>query len=198
VKPDLAAFVEPTMCLSDKQCVSDCLDGRSGAFRHLVDRYQAPLTKHLAGRLGNENEVTEAAQETMVRAFFALRTLRKPESFYSWLLGIADRVAKEAYRARGREIALIDAEAASGDVGTPAPHEACSASMLSQAVAELPEAQRQVVMLRFYSGLSCSEIARNLELPLGTITSRLSRAYASLRIALQGSLLPMHDMELES
>ena len=56
---------------------------------------------------------------------------------------------------------------------------------LSQAVAELPEAYRQVILLRFYGGQSCAEIGRNLGVSLGTVTSRLSRAYALLREALR-------------
>ena len=56
---------------------------------------------------------------------------------------------------------------------------------LSQAVAELPEAYKQVILMRFYGGQSCAEIGRNLGVSLGTVTSRLSRAYALLREALR-------------
>ena len=65
-------------------------------------RYQTPLLRHLRFRLGDADKATEAAQETFVRAYFALRDLRKPEAFFSWLFGIADRVAKETQRAAMR------------------------------------------------------------------------------------------------
>ena len=86
----------------DEQCVQSCLNGHPEAFRHLVERYQCPLMRCLRARLGNAEEATEAAQETFVRAYFALRKLRKPAAFFSWLLGIADRVAKETHRAAKR------------------------------------------------------------------------------------------------
>ncbi len=52
---------------------------------------------------------------------------------------------------------------------------------LEEAIAVLPETYRQVILLRYYEGLSCQEIATRLDLPLGTVTKTLSRAYALLR-----------------
>jgi RNA polymerase sigma-70 factor, ECF subfamily len=52
---------------------------------------------------------------------------------------------------------------------------------LEEAIAVLPESYRQVVLLRYYEGLSCQEVATRLGLPLGTVTKTLSRAYALLR-----------------
>ena len=68
----------------------------------LVDRYQKPLFSFLASRVGNSPQAEEAAQESFVRAFLSLKKLRKPESFYSWLLGIAGRVVKEQFRSEVR------------------------------------------------------------------------------------------------
>ena len=52
---------------------------------------------------------------------------------------------------------------------------------LEEAIAALPESYRQVILLRYYEGHSCQEIATRLDLPLGTVTKTLSRAYALLR-----------------
>ncbi len=130
-----------------------------------------------------------------MRAFFALGTLKKPESFYSWLLSIADRVTKEALRSRKREI--TNADVASHDAGTLACQGEGGESVLRDAVTKLPEAQRQVVLLRFYAGLSCREIASSLDLPISTVTSRLSRAYGLLRKALSKSFVHKPDLEME-
>jgi RNA polymerase sigma-70 factor, ECF subfamily len=86
------------MNLTDKKYVERCRDGHPEDFGLLVDRYQKPLFSYLASRLGNRLRTEEAAQESFVRAFLYLKKLRKPESFYSWLLGIAGRVAKEQFR----------------------------------------------------------------------------------------------------
>ena len=83
---------------NDRYYVARCMDGHPDDFHHLVRRYQPVLLAHLAGKLGNREMVEEAAQETLVRAYFKMDTLREPLKFFSWLLGIADRVAKEQQR----------------------------------------------------------------------------------------------------
>jgi RNA polymerase sigma-70 factor (ECF subfamily) len=175
------------MCQTDEECVRRCLDGRPEAFRRLVLRYQGPLTRHLAGRLGNEAAAIEAAQETLVRAYFALPKLRKHDSFHSWLLGIATRVAKETRHAsrRRRRLESLDESVLSEDGGTTGSGDDSRATAISQAIGRLPEVYRQVILMRFYEGLSCAQISSDLDAPLGTVTKRLSRAYGLLRESLR-------------
>lgn len=167
------------MCRTDRECIEHCLDGRPDAFRHLVGRYQAVLVTYLAGHLGNRGWAEEAAQEAFVRAYFALGKLKKPDSFFSWLLGIAGRVAMEQQRTERRE---REAVAVRGTVASRP--EAPEDLPLQQAVAELPEVYREVVLLRYYGGRSCTQVAEELGVPLGTVTKRLSRAYTMLRDSL--------------
>ena len=170
------------MTETDKYYVERCLDGHPDDFRHLVRRYQPVLLAHLAGKLGSRDRAEEAAQETLVRAYFKMDSLRKPESFFAWLLGIADLVAKEQQRKelirRKRESVRAFCEEA------PKP-ELSQDYALEAAVAGLPEAYRIVILLRYYGGLSCSGIAGRLDMPLGTVTKTLSRAYALLRGSLE-------------
>jgi RNA polymerase sigma factor (sigma-70 family) len=127
-----------------------------------------------------------------VRAFFSLGRLRAAGSFLAWLMGIAERVALEQRRAerRTREVAAAAAEArleARRPENGPTEgddHE------LRRAVAALPEAYRQVVLLRYYADLSCAQVAERLGLPLGTVTKTLSRAYAMLREQLRDEKQP--------
>jgi RNA polymerase sigma-70 factor (ECF subfamily) len=167
--------------LSDEQYVVSSRNGCPEHFRLLVQRYQRPLFAYLAGRLGNHLEAEEAAQESFVRAFLSLKKLRKPESFYAWLLGIAARVLKEQFRAAARrQQEQAVAETLLPDAAGSAPE-----YPLEEAIAVLPESYRQVILLRYYEGLSCQEVATRLALPLGTVTKTLSRAYALLRQELQ-------------
>jgi len=167
---------------ADKYYVERCLDGHPDDFRYLVRRYQAALLANLAGKLGDRDRAEEAAQEALVRAYFNMAKLKKPDSFFSWLLGIADRVAKEHERKeqiqRQREIVRSFAEEASGT-------ELSQDYALESAIAGLPDAYRQIVLLRYYGGHSCNDIAGQLDMPLGTVTKMLSRAYAMLRELLQ-------------
>jgi RNA polymerase sigma-70 factor (ECF subfamily) len=118
----------------------------------------------------------EAAQETFVRAYFALHKLNAGTSFFSWLLGIAARVAKEQHRVRRRR-----EEARNSWSPRTAPSQAPDDEPLRRAVARLPGPYAEVIHLRYYGGLSCAEISRRMDLPVGTVTKRLSRAYAMLR-----------------
>jgi len=170
------------MSENDKFYVERCLDGHPDDFRYLVRRYQAALLANLAGKLGDKDRAEEAAQETLVRAYFNMGKLRKPDAFFSWLLGIADLVAKEQYRKeqlqRRRQIVRSFSEEAP-------PTELSQDYALETAIAELPEAYRKIILLRYYGGHSCNQIAEQLDMPLGTVTKTLSRAYAMLRDALR-------------
>ena len=86
------------MSENDKYYIERCLDGHPDDFRYIVRRYQGVLLAHLAGKLGSRDKAEEAAQESFVRAYFNMNKLRSHGAFFSWLLGIADRVAKENRR----------------------------------------------------------------------------------------------------
>jgi RNA polymerase sigma-70 factor, ECF subfamily len=167
---------------TDRYYVERCLDGHPDDFRHLVRRYQPVLLAHLAGKLGRRDRAEEAAQEALVRAYFKMNGLREPAKFFAWLLAIADRVASEQRKKehvrRQREIVRASSE----EVSSP---ELSQDYNLEAAVAGLPEPYQQVILLRYYGGLSCTQIAEQLDTPLGTVTKNLSRAYALLRDALQ-------------
>ena len=166
------------MSENDKYYVERCLDGHPDDFRHLVRRYQAVLLANLAGKLGNKDRAEEAAQEALVRAYFNMGKLKKPDSLFSWLLGIADHVAKEHQRKeqiqKQREIVRSFSEEAP-------PAELSQDYALESAIAELPPGYRKIVLLRYYGEHSCNQISEQLEMPLGTVTKTLSRAYAMLR-----------------
>ncbi len=171
------------MAESDKYYIERCLDGHPDEFRCLVRRYQAVLLAHLVGRLANKDRAEEAAQESFVRAYFGLSELKKRRSFYSWLLGIANHVAKEQQRERQRRRQQESARSFYEEIPEP---ELSQDYALEQAIAELPESYREVILLRYYGGQSCKQIAEQLDMPLGTVTKTLSRAYAMLRESLRG------------
>jgi RNA polymerase sigma-70 factor (ECF subfamily) len=165
------------MELTDGEYVQRSRNGSPDDFRLLIERYQRPLFAYLSDRLNNQSEAEEAAQESFVRAFLSLKKLRKPESFYAWLLGIAGRVLKEEWRTanrRQRDRAIAESLLIEDSVTTPE-------YPLEEAIAALPETYRHVIILRYYEGLSCQEIGQRLGIPLGTVTKTLSRAYALLR-----------------
>ena len=168
------------MSETDKYYIERCLDGHQDDFRYLVRRYQGPLLVHLAGETCGRDAAEETAQEAFVRAYYGLDKLRKHESFFAWLVGIAERVLKESQRTEQRR--RRGAEMLSQEVS-----ERASPSHdidVERAVAALPAAYRDLILLRYYGGQSCAEIAGQLRKPVGTVTKMLSRAYAMLRESL--------------
>jgi RNA polymerase sigma-70 factor (ECF subfamily) len=172
---------EVPMCQTDEELVQRCLNGEPDAYRRLVQRHQNALLAYLVGRLGSHDLAEEVSQEAFVRAYFSLGKLRKGKSFLPWLLGIAVRAGQEQARSRKRV-------AAAGDLhDVPAPAKAQEVSReesLMRAVARLPAVYREVVLLRYHAGLSCAEMSENMGIPVGSVTKRLSRAYALLRESL--------------
>jgi len=168
--------------LADKYYVERCLDGHPDDFRYLVRRYQAVLLAHLAGKLGNKDKAEEAAQESFVRAYFKMDSLQRTDLFYSWLLGIADNVAKEHQR---NEQIRRQREAVRSFSQEALQPELSQDYALESAIAELDEPYRKIILLRYYGQHSCNQIAAKLDMPLGTVTKTLSRAYAMLRNSLQ-------------
>ncbi|MGA2092361.1 MAG: RNA polymerase sigma factor [Sedimentisphaerales bacterium] len=156
--------------------VQRCLDGHPDEFRHLVRRYQRPLIGHLTGQLGNGELAEEVAQEVLVRCYFGLNGLKKQESFFAWMLGVANRVVKEQFRDRQRQQELAQRAAENQSKESPDLDQP-----LAKAVARLDDFYRQLILLRYYGGYTCKEAAQMMNIPTGTVTKSLSRAYSKLR-----------------
>jgi RNA polymerase sigma-70 factor (ECF subfamily) len=178
---------------TDQEYVKQCRNGHPDDFRFLVQRYERPLFAYLARRLRDHSQAEEAAQESFVRAFFALAKLNKPESFHSWLIGIAARVVHEFQRTAKRR---AETSASTEAVAVESSGER-EEYVLDEAIAALPESQREVILLRYYEGLSCQQVADRLKTPVGTVTKNLSRAYAGLRQRVQSQPPPERSSEHE-
>ncbi len=161
---------------ADKYYIKRCLDGHPDDYQHLVRRYQGPLLAHLFGRLGNRDSAEEAAQEVFVRCYFKLPKLKKQTSFFAWMLGVANNIAKEQIRNTKRErqtreeLSDVNRET---KVGYDWP--------LARTIAKLDNYYRELILLRYYGGHDCKEISQMMNIPIGTVTKTLSRAYAQLR-----------------
>jgi len=167
--------------LTDGECIERCLERDADDFGLLVTRYERAVIAYLRSRMRHRDRAQEAAQETFVRAYFNLAKLKKRESFFCWLLGIATHVARETDRREQKERGLSEAYAAWRRVaGPPSPHPDEDLA-LEAAVSSLAGNLKEVILLRFYADRSCLEISQTLALPLGTVTKRLSRASRLIR-----------------
>ena len=127
--------------------------------------------------LGSEADALEAVDEAVYQALRALKKLREPEHFETWLTRILLNECHRELRRRKR----VAGEDALPDTAGP---DAYDALPLKEAVRRLPEELRAVVILRFFTGYTQSETAAARDIPQGTVATRQRRALALLRLEL--------------
>jgi RNA polymerase sigma-70 factor (ECF subfamily) len=164
--------------------------GDDAACRALVARYQRPVFALLVRMLGpgKGSLAEDLAQETFLEGFRALARFSAlgPARLSTWILTIATRRAIDTLRKRAVETEplAVGAEiAAPGSADEPAVRRAVAVA-IQRAVADLSPQYRAAFLLREYHGLEYAEIARALDIDIGTVKSRLARARAALRSAL--------------
>jgi RNA polymerase sigma-70 factor (ECF subfamily) len=182
--------------LDDKDVVHDDVlvararRGDTAAFGVLVGRHQraALRTAFAVMGWGSESEAEDVTQEAFVKAFRALPRFREGLPLRPWLMQIVANEARNRRRSRGRRERLAVRAAAMGGQDTGSAEElalgAVSAGELRAALAGLEDRDRTVIALRYFAGLSEAEAALALEVPAGTVKSRLSRALDRLRAEL--------------
>jgi RNA polymerase sigma-70 factor (ECF subfamily) len=166
--------------------------GDSRARRDLVERYQVPVFALLSRMLRTRDRaaVEDLAQETFLRVFVALPRFepKGPARLSTWVLKIASNLAIDELRKRRPETVAVDASAVQIPAEARADAQAerrLLAAVLERAVDELPPEFRAAFVLREVHQLEYAEIASTLELDLGTVKSRLSRARKRLRVLLK-------------
>jgi RNA polymerase sigma-70 factor (ECF subfamily) len=159
--------------------------GDRGAFTELVRRHRGGIVSLVYRLCGDMNLSEDVAQETFIRAWRHLPGYRPRSAFRNWLYRIATNLAFDALR-RYRE--TVDIQEVSLAAPDPAPEAKLEArergEQVRRAVLALPPASRAALVLREYEGLSYREIAEALDIPVGTVMSRLSFARERLRQAL--------------
>jgi RNA polymerase sigma-70 factor (ECF subfamily) len=158
--------------------------GDEPARRLLVERYERPVFALLGRMLSRRRDVVEdLAQETFLRVFRALPSFDRagPARLGTWILTIATRVAFDELKRKRLERVPLDDEISTKD--DPIERRAIGRA-IERAVAALSPDHRAVFLLREYHGLGYEELARALEIDIGTVKSRLARARAALQAAL--------------
>ena len=184
--------------------------GNTLAFEELVRLHEKKVYALALRMCGNSEDAADVAQEAFLSAWRGLPSFRGEAGFSTWLYRLTSNAAIDQLRKgkRQREEASLDDGDLPLDVPDrqPGPQEAVESAELQRAVAdglrELSEDHRQILLLREYQGLSYDEIAQALEVDLGTVKSRISRARRALRKILleRGNLsgyLPSKQAEKE-
>jgi RNA polymerase sigma-70 factor (ECF subfamily) len=170
---------------ADDLLISQTLSGDQKSYEILVKRYQKRVHR-LAQRLVRDADAADdVAQETFIRAYYALSRYEQGRNFYFWLSRIAVNLALNHLSREKRLVALPEDDTNLDPALSTDPTAEADASQLKvrigEAIEKLPLHQRSVLLLRAQEGLSYQEIARNLDISIGTVMSRLSRARQALK-----------------
>ena len=179
----------------DAQLIGQALAGQTAAFGQLVQRYQDRLHNTVVHVVGNAEDAKDVVQEAFVQAFLKLESFQGASAFYTWLYRIAFNVAATHCRRRGamrsaERTALADGHlrnsaedhpqnTADGPGERLEREERCR--QVRHAISQLAEEHRAVLVLREMDGCGYETIAEVLDLPVGTVRSRLHRARMQLR-----------------
>lgn len=169
--------------------------GDRSAFGELVSRHYDRVIQVVYRLCGDAQVAQDATQEAFIRAWVKIDTFRPRTPFRSWVYRIAANAAYDILRRKPEEQLEENEGTLSMAENSPGPEAAYiekeQAAFLQGAVQALPEAARTVLVLREYGELSYEEIAAVLEIPVGTVMSRLNYARTRLREMLKTYRLQM-------
>ena len=126
--------------------------------------------------LGSESAAVDAVDEAVYKGYLSYQKLRQPQYLETWLVRILINVCRDELRRRKRELAV--------DELPETAQEAYDSLPLKEAVRRLPAQLRDVIVLRYFTGLTLEETAAALDLPRGTVSTRQRRALALLKLEL--------------
>jgi RNA polymerase sigma-70 factor (ECF subfamily) len=167
---------------SDKHLIDAFRDGDMNAFRKIVDKYQFMVGKVANGMLNNSMDAEDVGQETFIRFYRSIDQFKGDSSLGTYLTRITINLSLNEIKKRKRqqwlsyEDKLITSQA-SVDVASRSE----ARELVNKALIQLDPDFRSVVVLRMMQGFTTKETAEILQLPVGTVLSRLSRAQLKLR-----------------
>jgi len=173
---------------SSADLVSRAQRGDHDAFRMIFERYSRPVMSFVYDQLGDREAAEEVAQETFVRAYRSLKSLREETKLSTWLFGIAKNVARESIRSRVRDrhnVDLDDAQVLDLSDQSPVPVNQLLDKEFNQVVqrslAKLDEDKRLVFTLKVLHQRSYEEISEITGFSIPKLKTDLHRARAEMR-----------------
>jgi RNA polymerase sigma factor, sigma-70 family len=184
--------------VNETELVTQAQRGDRNAFGELVCIHAQGVRNVIYRMCGNAQVAEDAAQETFIQAWLHLSSYRHETSLRNWLYRIAVNAAIDLLR-KEKHILPHDFEDLPTIDSHPGPEALLSqterTTLVQHTIISLPDASRAVLILREYEELSYHEIADTLEIPVGTVMSRLNYARKILKEKLEGSLLLQVEAE---
>ncbi|WP_243293096.1 RNA polymerase sigma factor SigW [Bacillus sp. FJAT-47783] len=176
-----------------KKRIKQIKKGDQEAFADLVDLYKDKIYQLCYRMLGNAHEAEDIAQEAFIRAYVNIHTFDINKKFSTWLYRIATNLSIDRIRKKkpdyfldaevsGTEGLTMYSQIASSELKPDEEVEAMDLQdMIQQEILKLPEKYRSVIVLKYIDELSLQEISDILEIPIGTVKTRIHRGREALR-----------------
>jgi RNA polymerase sigma-70 factor, ECF subfamily len=176
-----------------KKRIKQVLKGDQSAFAELVELYKDKVFQICFRMLGNRHEAEDIAQEAFIRAYVNIETFNQKRKFSTWLFRIATNLCIDRIRKKKPDY-YLDAEVAGTDGLTMYSQVAADVQMpedevenmelqetIQKEISKLPEKYRSVIVLKYIEELPLQEISEILDMPLGTVKTRVHRGREALR-----------------
>jgi RNA polymerase sigma-70 factor, ECF subfamily len=180
-------MVKESYCSSDEiQLIQASIDGDKNAFAEIVERYQGMVARTVKGMLGDSVFAEDIGQEVFIKLYYSLSEFRGDAKLSTYIQRIAVNLTLNEIKRRKRFFSMFsqkgNAEMHEFEVADHDHEERNDATeIVNKALAKLEPRFRVILTMRMLQGYSTKETAEILDLPLGTVLSRLSRAQEQLR-----------------
>ena len=155
----------------ETRLIEAAIDGDINSFGKLCQRYYATMAAIGYSVLSDHQLAEDAAQEAFARALENLRSLKNKRKFAPWLASICRNVAKDMVATKARQISTEDLSQVAVNGNSDEINQ-----VIRRAIDQLPASAKELIVLRYYNGLSYEEIGSVLGISKATINGRLTRA----------------------
>ena len=166
--------------MNDTEAIKKCMTGETESFGSLVKKYQIEAFGHAVAILGNSEDALDAVQDAFLDAFRMLKKFDLSRRFYPWLYTILRNRCFKMLASRHREVKIefgrFEILSNPGDDASIK-----ETKLVEKALLEMSPEDRELLTLKHLDGLSYEKIAERLEIPLGTVMSRLYYARGRFR-----------------
>jgi len=186
--PGLMSYEPPPPPDAVETLIQRCLSGDQAAWEAIVRQYRRKVFNTAYKFVGKHDEAEDLTQDIFLKIYKSLDTFDRRANFQTWLISVSRNLCIDHYRSVRKERETIDRGVDAADL-SPASTEAGPVAqleqrdrvtLLRQALAELPDTLRTAVVMRDLQELSYHEIAEKLQLPEGTVKSRINRGRTEL------------------
>ena len=164
---------------TERKLVERVLNGDSEAFNLLVRQWEKPIYNFILRMINDRDEAMDLCQDVFMKAYRELGTLKDLDRFTAWLYRIAHNTCYSRLR---KDIGKVHVPFDPDSRGTSSP--IVQRLAVEKALQQLPEDQREVVVLKVYQDLKFEEIAAIQDAPVSTVKSRLYMGFEKLRLIL--------------